>query len=246
MNTFSHFQVLTFDCYGTLIDWKSGLRSALIPILRRHGVAVSLKRLLTLYGQIERDLQSQQPFLDYRSVLQHAVLRLGRVLDFHPTPDDASCPTATHNSGQADVSALPDSLPNWPPFPDTVPALKALKQRFKLAIISNTGRDLLSLTLQKLEVDFDWLITSQDVGSYKPSHDNFHYALKTIGLPKSQVLHIAQSMYHDIAPARAIGIATLWINRGDTTLTPETDTEPDWFAPNLTEATRMLLSLPTA
>ncbi|MBM3925101.1 MAG: haloacid dehalogenase type II [SAR202 cluster bacterium] len=228
MNNFSQFQVLTFDCYGTLIDWKSGLRSALIPILRRHGVAISLKRLLQLYGQFERELQSEQPFRDYRSILQSIVLRLGHTLDFHPTADD--------------TASLPDSLGGWPPFPDTVPALKALKQRFKLAIISNTDRDLLALTLQKLEIDFDWLITSQDVGRYKPSHENFHYALKTIGLPKTQVLHVAQSMYHDIAPARQLGIATLWINRGDTTLTPDVDAEPDWLAPNLTQASRLLLS----
>ena len=228
MNDFSQFKVLTSDCYGTLIDWKSGIRAALMPILRRHGVAISLKRLLSLYGQFERELQSATaPFLDYRSVLSAAVLRLGHALDFQPTQDEAD--------------SLPNSVGGWLPFRDTVSALNALKRRFKLAIISNVDHDLLALTRQKLEVDFDWLITSQDVGHYKPCHDTFHHALKAIGLPKEQVLHGAQSMYHDIAPARELGIATLWINRGDTTLTPETDVEPDWVAYDLAEAARLLL-----
>ena len=102
---------------------------------------------------------------------------------------------------------------SWKPFPDTVAALKKLKSRYKLAIISNTDDDLFADTARLLEVSFDWVITAQQAGSYKPSHHNFKLALERIALPPEQVLHVAQSIYHDIVPARELGLATVWVNR---------------------------------
>jgi 2-haloacid dehalogenase len=119
----------------------------------------------------------------------------------------------TFDATPGELDCLSESLPDWKPFPDTIDALKKLKSLYRLAIISNIDDDLFEATARRLEVPFDWVITAQQARAYKPAHEVFEYALKKIGLPREQILHVAQSVYHDIVPARALGIHTVWVNR---------------------------------
>ena len=194
----SQFECLTFDCYGTLIDWETGILAALKPILEGHHRQLSDDAILELYGTIEAQIESGD-YLPYRLVLQRVTQRLGARLSFPLYEGEAT--------------ALAESLKHWPPFPDTVESLKRLKSRFKLAIVSNTDDDLFADTSKLLEVPFDYVITAQQVKSYKPSHRNFERALEVIGLPKAKVLHCAQSIFHDVVPAKKLGIANVWVNR---------------------------------
>jgi 2-haloacid dehalogenase len=198
MLDFTRFEILTFDCYGTLIDWESGILSALHRVLSAHGKKIDDAILLKLYGDFE--LRSEQgAFRPYREVLESVVRQFAA--EFHLTP------TA------AEVRSLPDSLSSWKPWPDTVAALHQLKTRFKLAILSNVDDDLFALTRPKLEVDFDHVITAQQAQAYKPSLKLFELALSRIHAPAHRVLHIGQSIYHDVIPAKALGLATVWVNR---------------------------------
>jgi 2-haloacid dehalogenase len=198
MLNFSQFECLTFDCYGTLIDWETGILSALKPILQGHHRDLSDENILEIYASLEVQIESAD-YLPYRLVLQRVTQRLGARLSFPLYEGEAT--------------ALADSMKNWPAFPDTVQALKRLKSRYKLAILSNTDDDLFAETAKILQVPFDHVITAQQVGSYKPSHRNFERALEVIGLPKERVLHCAQSVFHDVVPAKALGIANVWVNR---------------------------------
>lgn len=215
---FRGFRVLTFDCYGTLIDWESGIRGALRPILERHGVSLSDAELLERYGQFEAAEQAGE-YKRYREVLAGVVRRFGEAFRFTPSAKE--------------VSSLADSLPGWQPFSDTGAALRRLQQRFKLVIVSNIDDDLFAETAKHLPVTFDEIITAQQVGSYKPSHANFETALRRIGLPKEQVLHVAQSLYHDIVPAKALGIAHVWVNRSGGRIGTDVDVTPDREVPDM-------------
>lgn len=198
MLDFRRFRVLTFDCYGTLIDWESGILAALRPLLAAHGKSLADEKLLELYGELEAEAEAGE-YQSYRKILEAVARGVGRRLGFEASEQEAR--------------SLPESLKNWKPFPDTVAALKKLRSRYKLAIVSNTDDDLFADTARLLEVPFDWVITAQQARSYKPSHRNFKLALECIALPSEQVLHCAQSIYHDIVPARALGLATVWVNR---------------------------------
>lgn len=198
MHDFSHFQCLTFDCYGTLIDWETGILRALKPILDAHGRKPSDDSLLELYGTLEYQAESGE-YRSYRQILQFVTQRIASRMSF-----------ALHEN---EATALPESLQNWPPFPDTMEALRRLKSRFKLAIISNTDDELFAETAKILQVPFDFVITAQQAKSYKPSHRNFELAMERIGLPKEKILHCAQSIFHDIVPTRELGIANCWVDR---------------------------------
>src|SRR3954452_6004960 len=195
---FSQFECLTFDCYGTLIDWETGILSVLKLILEGHHRNLTDDALLEIYGTLEAQIESGE-YLPYRLVLQRVTQRLGSRLSFPLYEGEAT--------------ALVDSMKNWPAFPDSVEALKRLKSRYKLAIISNTDDDLFAETAKTLQVSFDHVITAQQVGSYKPSHRNFERALAVIGLSKEKILHCAQSVFHDVVPAKALGIANVCVNR---------------------------------
>ena len=198
MLDFTRFEILTFDCYGTLIAWESGILSALHRTLSAHGKKIDDPTLLKLYGDFE--LRSEQgAFHPYREVLESVVRQFAAEFHFTPTA--------------AEVRSLPDSLSSWEPWPDTVAALHQLKTRFKLAILSNVDDDLFALTRPKLEVDFDHVITAQQAQAYKPSLKLFELALSRIHAPAHRVLHIGQSIYHDVIPAQALGLATVWVNR---------------------------------
>ena len=226
MLDFSGVKALTFDCYGTLIDWEGGIVSALKPLLSRRGTVLPDSDLLQLYGRLEREAQAQTPFVNYRTVLKAVV----RGLSGHLNLD---VPTQEEN-------VLADSMSDWPPFPDTVAALKVLKRRFRLAILSNVDDDLFQLSQARLEVSFDWVITSEQLGSYKPSERNFHCAMATIEVSSAQHVHVAQSLYHDIAPASALGLKTVWVNRQGAAATPEINVLPDLEVPDLQTLAGML------
>ena len=198
MLDFSRFEILTFDCYGTLIDWETGILSALHRILSAHGKEIDDAAILKLYGDFEQRSE-QGAFRPYREVLESVVLQFGEKLRFTPSPEE--------------VRSLPDSLPAWKPWPDTVSALRQLKTRFRLAIFSNVDDDLFAATRPQLGVDFDEVITAQQAQAYKPSLKLFELALSRIQTPAHRVLHVAQSIYHDVVPAQSLGLATVWVNR---------------------------------
>jgi 2-haloacid dehalogenase len=192
------FKALTFDCYGTLIDWEAGLLAALHRILSAHGKKVDDATLLELYGNFEL-LSEQGPFRPYREVLQSVVRQFGDELGFAPSAEE--------------IRSLPDSLAGWKPWPDTVAALRQLKSRYSLAIISNVDDELFAATRPQLEVEFDEVITAQQAQAYKPSMRIFELALTRIQTPAHRILHVGQSVYHDVIPAQALGLATVWVNR---------------------------------
>jgi 2-haloacid dehalogenase len=195
---FSRFRIITFDCYGTLIDWESGILSAIRPILSAHGAHLSDPEILRMYGEIEAHEESGE-YQPYREILQAVVRGFGTRLGF--------------GTSEQEQQSLPDSLASWKPFSDTVTALRQLKQKFKLGILSNIDEDLFAATAQQLAVDFDYVITASQARAYKPSLEIFRLAQKRMGLPGEKWLHAAQSIYHDVIPAQSLGISTVWVNR---------------------------------
>ena len=194
----SRFDTLTFDCYGTLIDWETGILAALHRILSAHGKTIDDATLLKLYGDFEQ-LSEEGEFHPYKEVLQSVVRRFGAELGFEPSDDEAR--------------SLPDSLASWNPWPDTVDSLRRLKKKFRLAIISNVDDNLFAATCPKLQVEFDEVITAQQARAYKPSLKIFELALSRFGTPRNRILHIGQSIFHDVVPAQKLGLATVWVNR---------------------------------
>ncbi len=200
MLDFNEFEVVSFDCYGTLIDWERGILSPLKQLLSNREINFSDDGTLELFAEFESELEKDKSdYIEYRKILQETVKRFGQKFNFEPT--------------ETEINSLVDSLKNWQPFPDTVAALSALKQKYKLAVISNIDDDLFAGTAKHLKVEFDWLITAEKVRSYKPSTRNFEIALETMGIPPEKLLHVAQSVYHDIVPATSMGISTVWVNR---------------------------------
>jgi 2-haloacid dehalogenase len=206
MLDFTRFEILTFDCYGTLIDWEAGILSALHRILSAHGKKLDDATILKLYGNFEqrseqRSEQSseQRAFRPYREVLESVVRQFAAEFRFTPSAEE--------------LRSLPESLPTWKPWPDTVTALRQLKTRFRLAILSNVDDDLFAGTRPQLGVEIDVVVTAQQAQAYKPSLKFFELALSRINAPAHRVLHVAQSIYHDVVPAQSLGLATVWVNR---------------------------------
>jgi 2-haloacid dehalogenase len=198
MLDFNRFEILTFDCYGTLIDWETGLLAALHRILAAHGKKIDDATVLELYGNFEQ-LAEHGTFHPYREVLQSVVRQFGDELGFVPTAEE--------------TRSLPDSLASWKPWPDSVAALGRLKNHYRLAILSNVDDDLFASTRPQLEVEFDEVITAGQAQAYKPSLKIFELALNRIHAPAHRILHVGQSVYHDVVPAQALGLATVWVNR---------------------------------
>lgn len=226
------FKALTFDCYGTLIDWERGLLAAIQPVLRRAGVAASDEDILALYAELESEAEAGA-YRPYRQVLVGVMHALGTRfgLEF----------------GEAERRALVDSIGRWPAFPDTPDALRSLKRHYKLAVLSNIDRDLFVLTKPHLGVDLDVVVTAELCHSYKPEEKHFRVGQALLELPRERILHVAQSKYHDIAPARALGFATVWVNRrgtrpeaGGTGATPACEVEPDLEVPDLATLARLV------
>ena len=198
MLDFSSFEAMTFDCYGTLIDWETGILSTLHTVIGRHGVPHPDAELLRLYGDFEATAQ-QGEYREYREVLRAVVRSFGKHFAFVPTTND--------------LEVLADSLPNWRPWPDTVSALQNLRTRYKLAVISNIDDDLFGTTRPQLLIDFQSVTTAQQARCYKPGLEIFRLALSRIGVPARKVLHVGQSIYHDVLPAKSLGLSTVWVNR---------------------------------
>ncbi|MGT2509571.1 haloacid dehalogenase type II [Cupriavidus basilensis] len=195
---FADKTVLTLDVYGTLIDWERGISEALIPIVRRRGIESSDEEMLERYARHEAALEAG-PYMTYREILEEALRRISADLGFTPT--------------EYELESFSHSVADWPAFPDSREALVALQKRFRLAVITNGDDEFFSLSNKRLQIDFDFVVTSQQARSYKPSLNNFHVALGRIGVPRSDILHVAQSLYHDHVPARSLGLQTVWINR---------------------------------
>ncbi|PYX28913.1 MAG: haloacid dehalogenase type II [Acidobacteria bacterium] len=195
---FSPFSAITFDCYGTLINWEAGILPALRNVLAAHGQMLSDAVLLELYGEFEQ-LAEEGLYQSYRNVLESVVRQFGEHCSFHPTP--------------VQLRSIHESIPAWPPFADTVAALQKLQQHYRLAVISNIDDDLFAESRKHLGVDFAVVVTAQQARSYKPSLNNFRLALQKLGIERSQLLHVGQSIYHDVIPAQSLGIRTVWVNR---------------------------------
>lgn len=198
MLDFTRYEILTFDCYGTLVDWETGILAALRRILGAHGKSIDDATLLRLYGDFEQRAE-HGPFQPYREVLRSVVCQLGEELKFTPT--------------RREEESLTESLSRWRPWPDTVAALQQLKTRYRLAILSNIDDDLFAATRPQLGVEVDEVITAQQAQAYKPSLKVFELALSRIQGPAHRVLHVGQSIYHDVIPAQSLGLATVWVNR---------------------------------
>jgi 2-haloacid dehalogenase len=218
MIDFNRIELMSFDCYGTLIDWERGIIAALRSILQAHGKSLDDRAILKLFGEIEHPEQ-EGAFKTYRQVLQNVVRRFSERLGF--------------TASDADIRALPDSLANWRPFPDTVQALTRLGARYRLMIISNTDDDLFAATARHLNVRFADVITAQQAGAYKPSHKIFELAFDRVGTPPERWLHAGQSAYHDVIPAKELGLVTALVYRRGAGAVPDVAATPDLQVPDL-------------
>jgi putative hydrolase of the HAD superfamily len=196
------FKALTFDCYGTLIDWETGMIEALRPLTGKLPKPLARNEVLQAHARHESEQQAQTPGKLYRDLLAIVYRRLAE--EWNVSAPWSEC------------IAYGRSVRDWPAFPDSVAALQYLKKHYKLVILSNVDNESFSFSNQKLGVEFDAIYTAEDVGSYKPSLGNFHYMLqklRTIGVSAGEVLHTAESLFHDHQPANQVGLASCWIYR---------------------------------
>jgi 2-haloacid dehalogenase len=219
---FDAFDALTFDCYGTLIDWERGILNALQPVLAPHGVQTAEEELLERYAGHESRLEAGT-YLSYREILARSLRGLCADLGIDPSDED--------------IAEFSNSVAAWPAFADSAAALRELATRFKLGIITNCDDDLFASSSRRLGVRFDWVVSAQTAQSYKPSLNNFEVAFSTIDAPRDRTLHVAQSLYHDHVPAKQLGMSTVWINRRHDKpgfgATPPANATPDVTVPDM-------------
>lgn len=222
MLDFDQFEYLSFDCYGTLIDWERGIAAALRPVLERHGVQLTDDALLERFGALESAAE-KPPYRAYRQVLATVLDGFGQEFRFAST--------------KVERDAFGASVGDWPAFSDSAVALRKLGTHFKLVILSNVDDDLFALSAKRLGVEFHQIITAQQVGGYKPDPRNFRVLLERLGNQPERILHVAQSLFHDIAPAKALGLTTVWVNRrhgrAGFGATPPAEATPDLEVPDL-------------
>ena len=217
---FSNIEWVSFDCYGTLVDWETGISAAVSKALEPYGIRKTNAELLALFSDVEPVVQGSGGFKEYRVVLREVMGMIGERVGVQ------------FSDGQA--NSLADSLPDWPVFPDAAPALQTLKRRYKLAIISNVDDDLFAGSARALGVEFDAVITSQQAKAYKPNLRSFELASAEMALGQEQWLHVGESLFHDIGPANRMGIRSVWVSRPDRGGgTRKTDAVPDLTAPDL-------------
>lgn len=222
------YQALSFDCYGTLIDWEAGIAAVLAPWARAHGLELDDEALLTAYAHHEARAELTSPIALYPQILARSFAALAAGL---------GTPLSVQEAGR-----LGSSVPDWPAFPDSRAALACLASRYKLIILSNVDRASFAGSNARLGVDFDAVVTAEDVGSYKPSPRNFS-ALKAaatgLGVERGRLLHVAQSLFHDHVPGKRAALPTVWINRRrdrpgwGATPAPGSDVTPDWEFPSM-------------
>ena len=222
------FEWLTFDCYGTLIDWEEGILKAIEPFLTRAGLSFDPQEILSLYGRLESEAEKE--WRPYRQVLQEVGKALAKHLGFELLP------------GEEDF--LVKSLPFWRPFPEVNAVLSALREQgLSLAIISNIDQDLIAATLKHFTVSFQAVITAEEARCYKPGRAIFERALRRLEVPKEKILHVGQSLFHDIAPAKKLGLRTVWVRRPGRDpygATPPAEARPDWTIPSLEGLLKLL------
>jgi 2-haloalkanoic acid dehalogenase type II len=223
MADFDEFRALSFDCYGTLIDWETGITAQLRQWATAHGVDVTDADLLAAFGRFETGVETEHPTALYPDVLAMTLDRISDHFGVIPTDEDRA--------------SFGGSVGSWPAFPDSAEALARLKQRFRLIILSNIDRTWFAASNERLGVEFDLILTAQDIGSYKPDGRNFSALLEgigTIGVSKDQLLHVAESLYHDHEPAIAAGLPSVWIHRRHekeghgATAPPSATVQPRW------------------
>jgi 2-haloacid dehalogenase len=199
----------TFDCYGTLVDWNSGIRAELARMFGPEAAPTLLER----YHELEPQVEAEDPALPYREVMRLTLARLGDVPD-------------------GDEDALGRSLPQWPVFPEVPAALSEVRERgWKLAILSNTDRELIEASKARIGVPFEETVVASEIGSYKPGHRHWAEFFARTGADRGNHVHVAASLFHDIAPARELGLKSIWINRLEETAGPEPSRElPDLTA----------------
>ncbi|HEY1383632.1 MAG TPA: haloacid dehalogenase type II [Dongiaceae bacterium] len=198
----SQFKVLTFDCYGTLIDWESGMVQALHPLTSRVTPALARNQILEAHARHEAAQERWTPMRKYRDLLAVVYKRLAEEWGIA--------------SSWEECQAYGRSVGNWPAFPDSAEALQYLKKHYKLVILSNVDNENFALSNKKLQVAFDAVLTAEDIGSYKPSERNFQYMLEVLdarGIRKEEILHTAESLFHDHEPANRAGLTSCWIYR---------------------------------
>ncbi|HSF85717.1 MAG TPA: HAD-IA family hydrolase [Acidimicrobiia bacterium] len=228
MSEFAGFDALSFDCYGTLIDWEAGIAEALERWAAGHGVTAPTDELVAAFAAVETEVQSEHPATLYPEVLALALPRIAARFGAEATPEDAR--------------AFGASVGDWPAFADSADALARLAERFKLIILSNVDRESFARSNRRLGVEFDLIVTAQDVGAYKPSPSSFPAMLARlgdIGVERGKLLHVAQSLYHDHEPAAAVGLPSVWIDRRHdqggygATPPPQSTVEPRWRFPTM-------------
>lgn len=198
----SDFDALSFDCYGTLIDWETGIAAVLAPWAKEVGLDLSDEELLLAYAENEAQAERDTPAALYSAVLADAFRRTGTALG--------------RSVGDEWATRLGSSVPDWPAFPDSAEALASLAKDYTLIIVSNVHRDGFAGSNARLGVEFDRIITAQDVGAYKPAPNHFEAlddVLADLGIPRERLLHVAQSLFHDHVPAERHGLRSVWINR---------------------------------
>ena len=218
-----NFDALSFDCYGTLIDWEAGLAAVLRTWADAHGLQLGDQQLLTAYSTHEARAEADHPTDLYPAILARAARSLGEQFGV-PVSDD-------------EAEALAVSVPDWPAFPDSAEALQRLSRRYQLIILSNVDRASFAASNRRLSVTFASILTAEDIGSYKPSPRNFEALVREaqrLGVADGKLLHVAQSLFHDHVPAKAAGLPTVWINRRHdnpgwgATPAPPANVTPDW------------------
>lgn len=224
------FDALSFDCYGTLIDWEHGLKGGLLKVASLSPSAPSVDTLLETYAEAEALAERENPGMRYPEIIALSVITAGRVHGID-VPEGLA-------------TEIGVSVPAWPAFPDSPEALQRLKQRYKLIILSNVDRQSFAGSNRHLGVEFDAILTAEDIGSYKPDPRNFE-ALRTrveeMDIAPDRLLHVAQSLFHDHVPAKAAGLHTVWINRragmegSGATPIPDNAPAPDWTFTSLAE-----------
>jgi 2-haloacid dehalogenase len=227
----SDFKALTFDCYGTLIDWETGIWNALQPLLSAARLTVGREEALSLFGRFETEQEIETPSLRYSTLLATVHARMARSWGVR-------CHADLHDR-------FGGSIADWPAFPDSAEALAYLKRHYRLVILSNVDRASFATSNRKLGVTFDAVYTAEDVGAYKPDPRNFSFMLEhleaDLGIRKSQVLHTAQSLHHDHVPAERAGLARAWIDRrfgregGGATVMPANPPKVDYHFKSLAE-----------
>lgn len=194
---FEEFDALTFDCYGTLVDWERGILDGIRAAVGDR-LAAPEEELLEEYARHEAALEAGD-YLRYREVVAAALRGI--------------CADRGVELSDAEAAAFGNSVGDWPPFPDSAAALAGLATRFRLGVITNCDDDLFARTRARLGVDFAWIVTAEQARGYKPRIETFELAFERIDVPRERIIHVAQSLFHDHVPAKQLGMTTVWIDR---------------------------------